>query len=67
MVSTFLWPVDVDGLVVVLEAAVVVVDLMVVNACDVVVAGVLVDVFAVIITMLYEMFSLLPTYFLLTT
>ena len=61
MVSTFLWPVDVDGLVVVLEAAVVVVDLMVVIACDVVVAGVLVDVVAFVITMLYEMFSLLPT------
>ena len=61
MVSTFLWPVDVDGLVVVLEAAVVVVDLMVVIGCDVVVAGVLVDVFAFVITMLYEMFSLLPT------
>ena len=60
-VSTFLWPVDVDGLVVVLEAAVVVVDLMVVNACDVVVAGVVVDVFAFIIIILYEMFSLLPT------
>ena len=60
-VSTFLWPVDVDGLVVVLEAAVVVVDLMVVIACDVVVAGVVVDVFAFIIIILYEMFSLLPT------
>ena len=61
MVSTFLWPVDVDGLVVVLDAAVVVVDLMVVIAGDVVVAGVLVDVFAFVIKMSYEIFSLLPT------